>query len=252
MLLIPAIDILGGVAVRLLRGNYADVTVYSDDPVALASEFVADGADLIHVVDLDAARGGPRDDRVPAALGAAGIPFQIGGGIRTASHAYDAVREGAFRVVIGSVLVSAPDEAEAIVRAVGPTRVVAAIDVRAGHARGSGWTDGGTPLHQVVERVTSLGIAMALVTGIDRDGTLEGPDIALLGEVRALAPDLALVASGGVGTIDDLLALASSVIEPHAAIVGKALYERRFSLPEAVSALRSVARQGGMWGAGSV
>jgi phosphoribosylformimino-5-aminoimidazole carboxamide ribotide isomerase len=238
VLLIPAIDILGGVAVRLLRGNYADVTVYSGDPVALASGFVADGADLIHVVDLDAARGGPRDRNVPAALGAAGIPFQIGGGIRTASQADGAIREGAFRVVIGSVLVSAPDEAREIVRAVGPTRVVAAIDVRAGHARGSGWTDAGTPLHQVVERVTSLGIAMALVTGIDRDGTLEGPDIALLGEVRALAPDLSLIASGGVGTLGDLVALASSPIEPHGAVVGKALYEGRFTLGEAHAALR--------------
>jgi phosphoribosylformimino-5-aminoimidazole carboxamide ribonucleotide (ProFAR) isomerase len=115
---------------------------------------------------------------------------------------------------------------------------VAAIDVRGGRARGSGWTDAGTPLNDVIERVTSLGITIALVTGIDRDGTLEGPDLALLAAVRALAPDLSLIASGGVGTIDDLLALASSDVEPHAAIVGKALYEHRFTLREANAALR--------------
>jgi phosphoribosylformimino-5-aminoimidazole carboxamide ribonucleotide (ProFAR) isomerase len=199
---------------------------------------VSDGADIIHVVDLDAARGRPRDGNLVAALGAAGIPFQIGGGIRTAPDAWEAVRGGAFRVVIGSVLVSAPEEAAEIVRTVGPTRVVAAIDVRGGRARGSGWTDAGTPLNDVIERVTSLGITIALVTGIDRDGTLEGPDLALLAAVRALAPDLSLIASGGVGTIDDLLALASSDVEPHAAIVGKALYEHRFTLREANAALR--------------
>lgn len=238
VLLIPAIDILDGVAVRLRKGRYDDVTVYSDDPVSLASAFVADGAEIIHVVDLDAARGAPRNSSLVAALGAAGIPFQLGGGIRTASDAREAMREGAFRVVVGSVLVSRPHEASAIVGAVGPTRVVAAIDVRAGHARGSGWTDAGMPLKEVIGRVTSLGITMALVTGIDRDGTLEGPDLALLAEVRALAPDLLLIASGGVGTIADLLALSSSDVEAHAAIVGKALYERRFTLQEANAALR--------------
>lgn len=232
--IIPAVDILGGAVVRLLRGSYDEVTVYDTDPVAVAARFVAEGAPLVHVVDLDAARGRTRDLSVLEDLARAGIPFQAGGGVRTAADALRTLEAGALRVVVGSVLTSASDESYGIVDVARPARVVAAIDVRAGRAMGSGWLDEGAPLPDMVARVVAHDIPRALVTGIDRDGTLEGPDIDLLNAVRECGPRLDLIASGGVGTLGDLDVLRSSRVRLEAAIVGKALYESRFTVADAV------------------
>lgn len=236
--IIPAIDVLDGGVVRLLRGAYDDVTVYADDPVAQARSWSASGVPIVHVVDLDAARGRPRDLRTLHRLGAAGITFQVGGGIRTAPDAEEAIGAGAARVVVGSAFTATDGRPEAIVEAVGAERVVAAIDVRHGRARGSGWLDEGSSLPEVLGRLDAAGVDRALVTGIERDGTLDGPDEGLLAEVRALAPALRLIASGGVGTLDDLRRLAHSPSGIEAAIVGRALYEGRFDLTEAVAVAR--------------
>lgn len=235
MQVIPAIDVLDGRVVRLRQGRFDDVTVYGDDAVGLARTYSELGAPLVHVVDLGAARDGGDHERsrLCAALYSAGVAFQLGGGIREAATASLVVEFGAERVVVGSAAVSDPEEFGRIVGAVGPHRVVTAIDVREGRARGSGWEDDGAPMGEVLDRTVAAGVAWALVTGISRDGTLEGPDVDLLHDVRAGWPDLSLIASGGVGSLDDLRALSDAGFE--AAVVGRALLEDRFSLVDALA-----------------
>lgn len=240
MHIIPAIDVLDGSVVRLLRGDYDAVTVYSDDPVASARTWSIPGVQLVHVVDLDAARGLPRDEAVLRRLGADGISFQVGGGIRTPDDARAAIDAGAERVVVGSAFTSPDARPDRIVAAVGADRVVAALDVREGRAFGSGWLDAGATLDAALRRVVDTGVHRALVTGIERDGTLAGPDVALLDAVHRLASDVELIASGGVGSIGDLEALAG-LPNVEAAIVGRALYEGRFTIAQAVDAASKVA-----------
>jgi phosphoribosylformimino-5-aminoimidazole carboxamide ribotide isomerase len=136
-------------------------------------------------------------------------------------------------VVIGSTAVHEPEELAAIVDMVGPSAVVTAIDVRAGMAVGSGWLDGGAALPKVVEGVVAAGVNTALVTGIERDGAMDGPNTEILETVRGIAPGLSLIASGGVGDLDDLAMLRDNGYE--AVIVGRALYENRFTLEEAIA-----------------
>ncbi len=236
MQVIPAIDVLDGQVVRLRQGRFDAVTIYGQDAVAFARGYLEAGAELIHVVDLGAARSGGDHDRsrLCASLASAGVPFQIGGGIRTAETAALVVEFGAARVVVGSAAVSDPAALERIVGRVGADRVVAAVDVRDGRARGAGWEDEGAPMGEVLDRVVDLGIPWALVTGISRDGTLEGPDLDLLAEVRDGWPGLQRIASGGVGSLDDVAALAAAGHE--AVVVGRALLDRRFTYTQAASA----------------
>lgn len=234
MRIIPAIDVLDGIAVRLTRGDYDRVTVYSDDPGAVASAWADAGVSLIHVVDLEAARTGTRQLGIRSVIAGHGAAIQVGGGIRTSEDARQEVDAGASRVVIGSVLVDDETEVRRIVDAVGPDRVVAAIDVRNDRALGSGWLDEGIEVKEMAARISRTGIQAALATGIDRDGTMRGPDLELLEKVRALLPDIELIASGGVGSLSDLATLASSDLVD-GTIIGRALYERRFTVEEALS-----------------
>ena len=236
MRVIPAVDVLGGKVVRLHQGDYNRVTVYGDDPVSVAQGFLADGCDLVHLVDLQAARSGFPSLEVVSTLKGANVPFQIGGGIRCAEDAVFAIDSGATRVVVGSVLLSGSGAIEEMVSTVGSHAVVGALDVRGGRARGSGWLDDGIALADALEVISKVGIERVLVTGIDADGTMEGPSWELLSRVRGVLPGTALIASGGVGSLDDLKALAASKIGFEAAIVGRALYEHRFTLSEAIAA----------------
>ncbi|MEN8040748.1 MAG: 1-(5-phosphoribosyl)-5-[(5-phosphoribosylamino)methylideneamino] imidazole-4-carboxamide isomerase [Actinomycetota bacterium] len=238
MRVIPALDVLGGKAVRLLRGDYDEVSEYGDDPVAIARGFMDEGASLVHVVDLDAARGRERSLDVVRALGIAGVPFQIGGGIRSPEVAAEVVALGARRVVVGSAFLGGEATAIEIVEAVGAEHVVAALDVREGRARGSGWLDEGLPLSDALDVLAGAGVRRALVTGIETDGTMDGPAFGLFAQVRELAPDLEVIASGGVGTLDDISDLRASEVDIEAVIVGRALYEGRFTLGQAVETAR--------------
>jgi phosphoribosylformimino-5-aminoimidazole carboxamide ribotide isomerase len=234
MQIIPAVDVLDGSVVRLLHGEFDMVTTYADDPVESAKQWVADGANLVHVVDLNGARSGKPDPNLWRSLGRAGVPFQIGGGIRDMRTALLAIEAGAGRVVVGTAAVHDTRVLGEILAACGVERVVASIDVRGGLARGSGWTGSGVHFADVVRRVVAVGVEMALVTGIDRDGAMNGPDLELLGEIRALAPELQVIVSGGVSSLADIAAL--SALSYNEVIVGRALYEDRFTLPEARNA----------------
>lgn len=231
MYVIPAIDMLDGKVVRLRQGRYDEVTVYADDPAQQLRVWHEQGAPIVHVVDLAGARDGSGNTEAWRRLGATGIPFQIGGGIRTQEAAEAVIAAGAARVVLGTAAVWDPELTGAIVGAVGSDRVVAAVDVRDGRATGAGWLDDGRDLGAVLSDLAAAGVVRALVTGIATDGTLAGPDLDLLRDALEMAPDVAMIASGGVGSLADIAAVARLNVE--AAIVGRALYDRRFTYREA-------------------
>jgi phosphoribosylformimino-5-aminoimidazole carboxamide ribotide isomerase len=210
---IPAVDVLGEEAVRLQRGSYDDVVERAADPVALATRWARRGARRIHLVDLDGARrGGVRPELLAKVAAAAGVPVQASGGIRSRADAERLLDAGADRVVVGTAAWPDPTPWLELGDA-----LVLAVDVRDGLVRSSGWTgDAGLTFDQALERVAG---ARVLVTAIDRDGTLAGPDVELVG--RAAAAGLRVLAAGGVRSPDDVRELAAAGAE--AAIVGRAL-----------------------------
>lgn len=230
--IIPAVDVLNGAVVRLMHGSYDEVTVYSDDPVAMCRQWMDQGAELIHVVDLNGARTGDSDESLWDRLANAGIEFQLGGGIRSADLAERALSAGASRVVLGTAAVWEPALLAQIAQI---DRVVAAVDVRAGRATGAGWLDDGRDLPSVLTDLEAVGVRRLLVTGIDKDGTMDGPSLELLEQVKQ-RDAFSIIASGGVGDLADLDALAELGLE--AVVVGRALYEGRFDVAEAMSHVR--------------
>jgi phosphoribosylformimino-5-aminoimidazole carboxamide ribotide isomerase len=239
--LYPSIDLLSGRVVRLLRGNYDADTVYDDDPVAVARRFADQGARWIHVVDLDAARdGGDANLSVIEAICAnVSARVQSGGGVRTIEDASERFSAGVHRVVIGSAAVEDPDLVDQLAT-LHPGRVAVGLDARVRDVAIHGWTDEtGLDLVELAARFAAIpGVGALVVTGIDRDGTLEGPDVDQLDSVLA-AVSTPLIASGGVGSLDDLRALASVVHGSRGftgAIVGRALYEGRFTVAEGIAA----------------
>ncbi len=240
--LAPSIDLLGGRVVRLRHGDPSHATVYADDPAAAARRWAREGADLLHVVDLDGALAGRTVQRgsVASVIDAAvseGIACQVAGGIRTGEAVQRALALGADRVVLGTALLADPDLAGTLVGRHGASRIVAALDVRGGEAVGEGWRDGapGTPLEDAVSRLVAAGIATLAVTAIARDGTMEGPDLALLRRVHAMAPDVAVLGSGGVRNAADVRALEDAGCR--GAILGRAVYEGTLTLADARAAL---------------
>jgi phosphoribosylformimino-5-aminoimidazole carboxamide ribotide isomerase len=236
--LFPAIDLRGGQAVRLLRGDYAQEVVYDADPVARAEAFVAAGARWIHVVDLDAARTGEPVNRATVADIAAAVTgrarVQTGGGVRSADDGRALAAAGVARVVMGSAAVRSPD---LVARVADLLPVAVGLDHRGGELAVHGWTEGsGQRLLDVLDRFPAADAFV--VTDISRDGTLAGPDVAGLAEVSS-ATTVPVIASGGVGTLDDLRALAA-VPGLAGVIVGKALYEGRFDVGAGLAALTGV------------
>jgi len=210
---IPAVDVLGNEAVRLERGSYDDVVERAADPVALAERWAAEGASRIHLVDLDGARrGGVRPELVRAVASAAGLPVQASGGIRSPADAELLLAAGADRVVVGTAAWPDPSPWLALGEA-----LVLAVDVRDGLVRSAGWTESaGLTFADALRRADG---ARVLVTAIDRDGTLAGPDVELVR--TAAAAGLRVLAAGGVRSPADVAALAAAGAE--AAIVGRAL-----------------------------
>jgi phosphoribosylformimino-5-aminoimidazole carboxamide ribotide isomerase len=229
--LYPSIDIRAGQVVRLYQGDYDQQTVYGDDPVGVARSYEAAGAPWVHVVDLDAARGdGSNRELVVAVAKAVSTPVQVGGGQRDASLLEAGVR----RVVMGSVAVSDPELVEQLARDY-PGRVAVGMDHRDGQIMVRGWEDAsGVTVDELVARYTAVGVGAFVVTNIAGDGTLEGPDTTGLARLVA-STNVPVVASGGVGSLDDIRALAS-IDGLAGVIVGKALYVGRFRVEEAIAA----------------
>lgn len=236
MILLPAVDIRAGKAVRLAQGDFARETVHADDPVAAARRFESDGAEWLHVVDLDAAlEGVPRNrDLVEAVIRAAGIPVECSGGIRSESDLEWAAGAGAARVVIGTRALADPGFVERAVARHG-SLVAVGLDVRGTRLQARGWTEDAGELWPVLSLLESAGVARFVVTDVARDGMLSGPNVELLESVMART-SAKVVASGGVSSLEDLRALAATDVE--GAIVGKALYAGAFTLPDALAAAR--------------
>ncbi len=224
MRLIPAVDIRGGKAVRLTEGDPERQTVYFEDPVGAALYWQSQGADYLHVVDLDAAiGGGDNRGQISKIAQVLSIPFEVGGGIRSLAEAEGVLHSGAARVIIGTTLVKDPQEAQRMLDSLGPERLLPSIDGRGLEVMVSGWREGQAgDVLQLVRRAAEMGFRTLIYTDVRRDGTLQGLDLQVIARVREAWPHY-LIAGGGVASDEDVLGLQELGVE--AAIAGKALYE---------------------------
>jgi phosphoribosylformimino-5-aminoimidazole carboxamide ribotide isomerase len=239
VILYPAIDISEGQAVRLVKGDFAEKTVYRDSPVEAARAWVEAGARFLHIVDLDGARtGSPKSlehlERITHELS---VPVQYGGGLRSLPAVRDALRAGAERVILGTAAFTDVDFLDDVMGAF-RERVIVSVDTRHGNVSTSGWQQTTQmPAESVIERLQHRGVRSFVYTNVDRDGMLQGPD---LDEVRRIAGVVRgrFIYSGGIGSADDLRALAGlRQVNLGGVIVGKALYEGRFTIDEGQRAL---------------
>jgi phosphoribosylformimino-5-aminoimidazole carboxamide ribotide isomerase len=242
VILYPAIDIRGGQTVRLLQGDYERETVYDADPADAALRWAGEGAEFLHVVDLDGAKAGePRNlDAVRRIAAAVECPIQVGGGLRDEASVAAMLEAGAERVVIGTAALRDPEFLDRVLAANGE-RVVVSVDAKEGRVALQGWTEASEKgVVEAAAELGSRGVSRFLCTAIEVDGTMEGPALGELGEIAA-ATDARVIASGGVGALADIEALAHlgrGAPNLEGAIVGRALYERRFTVAEGIAALR--------------
>ena len=238
MILYPAIDLKDGQCVRLLRGRMEDATVFAEDPGAQAAAFAAAGCEWLHVVDLDGAFAGrpANAEAVDAILSAVSAPVQLGGGIRDMATVEGWLEKGIARVILGTVAVEAPDLVREAARAY-PGRVAVGLDARGGKVATRGWAEATeVDATDLARRFEDAGIAAIVHTDIDRDGAMQGPNVAATGALaRAVA--VPVIASGGVSSLGDLLAIRDDGTIA-GAITGRALYDGAIDLAEAVAALR--------------
>lgn len=241
MILYPAIDIRGGHAVRLLQGDYARETTYDADPADAAKRWAEEGAEFLHVVDLDGAKAGtPQNlDAIARIAAAVECPIQVGGGLRDPDAVQAVLDAGALRVVIGTAALRDPEFLQAMLDTHGD-RIVVSVDTRNGQVALQGWTEAGSEqAPDLVAALSTRGVTRFLCTAIEVDGTMQGPAIDQLTEIAG-ATEAQIIASGGVGDLSDLrqlaeLAEAQNNLE--GAIVGRALYERKFTVAEAIVVL---------------
>jgi phosphoribosylformimino-5-aminoimidazole carboxamide ribotide isomerase len=239
LILYPAIDIRGGRAVRLTQGDYERETAYDADPVDAARRWAGEGAGFLHVVDLDGAKAGePRSlETVRRIATAVECPIQVGGGLRDDESVRAVLDAGAARAVIGTAALRDPDFLQAMVNAYAE-QIVVSVDARDGKVSFAGWTENsGVDVTDAITDLSHRGAARFLCTAIEVDGTMEGPALKELKRIAA-ATEAKVIASGGVGELSHLEALAREMpANVEGAIVGRALYERRFTVAEAVTAL---------------
>lgn len=242
MEIIPAIDIKDGRCVRLYQGDYQQMTVFDHDPVAVARRWEKLGAQRIHVVDLDGAKAGrPVNAQIVFAIvRAVHIPVQLGGGLRDQAAVASALNLGVERVILGTAAVRDPQLIGRLVQQHG-AQIVVGVDARDGWVAAQGWTETShVKADDLVQRMGVLGVRYVIYTDIGRDGTLTGPDVAGVAElVHPGGPEI--IASGGVATLEDLVALAKAGAA--GVIVGKALYTGAFDLPQALDAVKGVVRE---------
>jgi phosphoribosylformimino-5-aminoimidazole carboxamide ribotide isomerase len=239
MRLYPAIDILDGKAVRLTKGDFEAKTVYDDDPLDAARSWVAQGARYLHIVDLDGAKAGsPQNlehlERITRELD---VPVQYGGGLRDLGAARDALRAGAQRIVLGTAAFRDIDFLDEALSAWGD-RVVVSVDVRGGKVSAAGWQETTQmPADDAIRRLQDRGVRQFVYTNVDKDGMLEGLDLEEVAWIASIVRGKFII-SGGVGSIDDLIGLKSlRQVNLGGVIAGKALYEKRFTVPEALAVL---------------
>lgn len=237
--LYPAIDLRGGKCVRLYQGDYGRETVYGDDPVSQAKAFADAGSPWIHVVDLDAARTGEPTNRavIEAIASAVDVPVQTGGGIRDEASADALIDAGVSRLVLGTAALESP---ELVATLATRASIAVGLDARGREVAVRGWEEGsGRDIVEVVRGFADVGVDAVVVTEIGRDGTLEGPDLDGLALMLATT-EIDVIASGGVGTLADLEALSDLRVGDRrlsGAIIGRALYEGRFTLVEALAGM---------------
>ncbi|WP_279045241.1 1-(5-phosphoribosyl)-5-[(5-phosphoribosylamino)methylideneamino]imidazole-4-carboxamide isomerase [Cedecea davisae] len=240
-MIIPALDLIDGKVVRLHQGDYGQQRDYGSDPLPRLQDYQAQGAQVLHLVDLTGAKD-PAARQIPLLqklLAGVTVPVQIGGGVRTEQDVEALLEAGAARVVVGSTAVKSPELVQGWFKRFGADALVLALDVRIDAAGNkqvavSGWQEtSGTTLEQLVEQFLPFGLKHVLCTDISRDGTLAGSNVELYQEVCARFPQVAFQASGGIGGIDDIAALRGSGVK--GVIVGRALLEGKFNVTEAIS-----------------
>ncbi len=237
MYIIPAIDLIGGKAVRLQKGDYDKVTVYSDDPAEVAKAFEGAGAKLLHVVDLDGAKDGTTAnfDTVKAIIDKTGLSVEIGGGIRDIERVKKYVDIGVDRIIIGTAAVTDPDFLKQAVELYGE-RIVVGVDVKDGYVAIKGWLEvSQISCFDFCEKLCGMGIKTVICTDISKDGMMSGTNVELYRELSARF-GMNIIASGGVSTLDDVRTLAQ--MKMYGAILGKALYMGAIDLKEAIEEAR--------------
>jgi phosphoribosylformimino-5-aminoimidazole carboxamide ribotide isomerase len=243
--IIPAVDLMGGKVVRLVRGNPQLATSYErlGNPVSVAKKWEAEGARFIHIVDLDAAlERGSNLNMVESIAKAVRVQLQVGGGIRSVEDARHLFSIGVKRVVLGSIAFSSPSIVEALLGEFGEECVVVALDNLEGLVMIRGWkASTKVSVSEAVERFSKMGVKLFLVTSVTQDGTLLGPDLNVLSQL--CRKGVSVIAAGGIGSLDDLVALKT--LGMVAVVVGKALYEGRFSLNEALRTVKNPNREVG-------
>lgn len=240
MLVFPAIDLLGGKAVRLLQGKRDSATVYSDEPWKIAEAFAAAGAPRLHVVDLDAAFSGGREHNQPTIariIAATTMDVEVGGGLRTAADCERLFALGAKYAVLGTAAIKTPEVVEALCRQF-PRRIIVAVDARGGKVAVEGWQEDSTvSALDVGEAVARAGAGAVLYTDIGRDGMRTGPDLEATARLARRITPCPVIASGGVARLEDLDETKKS--GAFAVIIGKAIYEKVFTVAEAIERART-------------
>ncbi len=234
MIVYPAIDLINRKAVRLEQGNYDKKTEYSDNPIEIAQKFESEGAEYIHIVDLDGAKTKRpvNMDVIKDIAKSINIPVQVGGGIRTL-RSVEELLEYAKRVIIGTIAVTEPEVLEQMVKKIGSDKIVVSVDYKNGSPAINGWLEEVKLTTEALQvRLSGLGIRTVIVTDTDKDGILSGPNIKLMKQWKQAGFDT--ICAGGVTTVNDIAELAAANID--GAIIGKALYEDRITLKEAIDA----------------
>ena len=238
MLLFPAIDLYEGKAVRLYKGDYNQLTVYNDDPAAVAKDFAAAGAKHIHIVDLEGAKSGttPNLATVVRIKQESGLFCEIGGGVRNMEVVKAYMDAGLDRVILGTAAVENPDFVREAVAAYGD-KIAVGVDLKDGYVAVKGWTEkSALDAHTFCRQMADVGVKTLIVTDVSKDGAMQGTNHALYGELQAAFPALQFVASGGVSSLEDIKRLAAANL--YGAIIGKAYYIGAIDLKEACEVVK--------------
>jgi phosphoribosylformimino-5-aminoimidazole carboxamide ribotide isomerase len=228
---IAAIDIMSGCVVRLVRGNPANKAVYSDDPVKIAMKWQAAGADMLHIVDLDATlqTGKINADTISKIIHTVSIPVEVAGGIRSLDIVNEMFNKNAARVVIGTMAYQELDSLKKIIKKYGGNKIVISIDQSNGMVMINGWRESsGSSMTEAIHLFTTIGAREFLLTSIDRDGTLDGPDVKTLSHVASSFAKTKIIASGGISSLEDIIRVR--IAGCSSVILGKALYEHKLSI----------------------